>query len=61
MADAWRAEIARWKAAKHPLFEEWDERSAILTHDAGLPRDAAEKAAYDMIKAQLEAAKETKR
>jgi hypothetical protein len=41
---AWRAAVASWPADER---ERWEERAAIMEFDGGLPRDQAERAAYD--------------
>jgi hypothetical protein len=32
-----------------PLYDEWDERAAIIEYDGGLPRDRAEALAYQCV------------
>lgn len=34
--------------------EAWEERAAILEHDAGMEKEKAERTAYFLVKAQVE-------
>lgn len=40
-------ELLQWPA---DLVSEWEERAAILEYDAGLPREEAERKAWEMVR-----------
>lgn len=48
-----KAHVARWP---ENLRDDWEERSAILEYDEGLPRPIAERRAYQIIRDANEAA-----
>lgn len=49
---AWvKANLEAVKAEVWPAYHEWQERAAIMEYEGGMPRDAAERAAYECLEA----------
>jgi hypothetical protein len=46
----WRTELAHWPP---DWREAWEERAAIMEYDANLPRDEAEKLAFEDVKRHM--------
>ena len=49
---AWRIEVERWPGN---MRDAWEERSAIIEYDGGLPRPEAERRAYEIIRTASDA------